>query len=90
MLEIVGLTENDIYATCTDQGANMLRAADLMIEAQQVLTVCRELERDENADSEGEEDEARDDVEMLQQERDDDDNEDDEMHQNLREEDDIL
>ncbi|KAG5666512.1 hypothetical protein PVAND_014533 [Polypedilum vanderplanki] len=89
MLEIVGLTENDIYATCTDQGANMLRAADLVIEAQEVLNVCRELERDENADSE-DEDQARDEVEMLQQERDDDDNEDDEMHQNLQEEDDIL
>ncbi|KAG5667031.1 hypothetical protein PVAND_015032 [Polypedilum vanderplanki] len=89
ILEIVGLTENDIYATCTDQGANMLRAADLVIEAQEVLNVCRELKRDENADSE-DKDQARDEVEMLQQERDDDDIEDDEMHQNLREDDDIL
>ncbi|CAH1735728.1 unnamed protein product [Chironomus riparius] len=41
LLRKVGLTINDIYSTCTDQGANMLRAADLAIQAQDAIRICR-------------------------------------------------
>ncbi|KAG5674184.1 hypothetical protein PVAND_004167 [Polypedilum vanderplanki] len=47
LLERVGLNLNEIYSTCTDQGANMLKAADLIIEAQTSLRIAKDLEEQE-------------------------------------------
>lgn len=41
LLNRVGLNFDDIYSTCTDQGANMLKAADLMMEAMAAIRICR-------------------------------------------------
>lgn len=48
LLNRVGLTFDDIYSTCTDQGANMLRAADLMMEAMAAIRICRGIANQED------------------------------------------
>ncbi|CAG9811334.1 unnamed protein product [Chironomus riparius] len=56
LIRKVGLTINDIYSTCTDQGANMLRAADLAIQAQDAIRICRaiaNLEHEEEINIDG-------------------------------------
>lgn len=58
MLSRVGLTVDDIYSTCTDQGANMLRAAELTKQAQKAVRICRNFSDspvDRNTDSDDEE-----------------------------------
>ena len=77
LLTKVGLTFNDIYSTCTDQGPNMLRVADLITEAQAAIRICRGLvtqEQDEDNEDdinrilEAEQDEEYQDAQMLREE----------------------
>lgn len=37
LLSKIGKGVNDVYATCTDMGANMLKAADLILESQEQI-----------------------------------------------------
>lgn len=48
LLGKVGLTQDNLYSTCSDQGANMLRAADLIIEAQAAIRIVRGIAREDD------------------------------------------
>lgn len=51
LLDSVGIDVENIYSTCTDMGANMLKAANLLIEAQEEINVFAYLS-DDNVDIE--------------------------------------
>jgi hypothetical protein len=78
LLRKVGLNIDDIYSTCTDQGTNMLKAADLTSEAQKAIRIVRDIANFVQEDDEAginfnhmqvqEEAEERDVAQMLYQE----------------------
>ena len=75
LLTKVGLTLDDIYSVCTDQGANILKVADLTIEAIAALKLCRgianlndNIDQDINRTREEEREDEREDRHMLREE----------------------